>query len=141
MKQQLRLIKNQPAFDQVANRWVKLLGWTRPGVLLVQDLLNPDKPPREMGRLRLKVWNPDRKLNETDLSDLYLIPNGSKVTIGNLRYTRVYGGWLLKQYDELADEDYAEFVPDQPGSDKQSDRWSVDCSTRTGDPNYLEVPK
>lgn len=141
MKQQLRLIKNQPAFDRGAHRWVKLLRWTRPGVLLVQDLLNPDKPKREMGRRGLRVWHPDHKLNETDLIDLHRIPNGSKVTIGNLRYTRVYGGWLLKQYDELAEEDYAEFVPDQPGDDKQPSRWSVDCGTPAGGPNYLEDPK
>jgi hypothetical protein len=80
-------------------------------------------------------------MNEADPIELQLIPNGSKVLLGDLRYTRVYGGWLLKQYDELADEDYAEFIPDQPGTDKQPDRWTVDCGTSTGESDYLEVPK
>lgn len=139
-KQQVRLVKNHPAYDRGANRWVKVLSYVRPGVLLVQDLLDSSRPPREVGRRRLYIWHPDYKLSEAPLTALMEIPNGSKVKVGTLTYQRVPAGWLAKNYDDLLEFEFSWYLPDQEGTAKYPDRWQVDCGSPTGELNYLETP-
>ena len=47
----------------------------------------------------LELWHPDEGLNEVRSEALASIPAGSRVTVGNTDYTRVFRGWLEQEYD------------------------------------------
>lgn len=141
MKKSARIVRNHPAFDRTANRWVRIVGLHKGGVLDVAALGNPDSRSYNLHTSQVALWHPDKELNEAYPVELLQIPVGSKVVVGPTRYTRVYGGWLAKHYEDLLEFETSWFLPDPTGIAKSTNRWKVDCSTHSGEPDFLEVPR
>lgn len=105
--------------------------------LEVVDLLSPNAGPYLVDSNRVALWHPENELNEARPEELAQIPLGSKVVVGSLKYTRVPGGWLAKNYDDLLEYEFSWFHPDPNGLAKSFYRWKVDCSTMAGEPDFL----
>lgn len=137
MKKRTRIVRNHPAFDRVKAQWVRVLSIRRVNQLEVVPLLNSSESPYLVDSSQVALWHPDNELNEARPLELTQIPLGSKVEVGPLKYTRVYGGWLAKNYDDLLEYEFSWFHPDPSGIAKSTNRWKVDCSSMTGEPFYL----
>lgn len=138
MKERARIVRNHPAFDRTTNRWVRVVGLHKGGVLDVAALGNPDSRSYNVHTSQVALWHPDDQMNEANAAELSAIPMGSRVTVGDTDYTRVVQGWLEQEYDELAEMEYSRFIPDPGVEDKAPDRWRVDCNNHSGTPFYLK---
>lgn len=141
MKRRARVVRNHPAYDRVRARWVRVLGIRRANRLEVADLLNTDARPYLVDSSQVALWHPENELNEAHPSELSQIPLGSKVTVGPLSYTRVHRGWLAKSYEDLLEFEFSWFHADPNVTAKSANRWKVDCSTVTGEPDLWKKPR
>lgn len=139
MKKRTRIVRNHPAFDRQNVRWVRVLSIYGPGTLEVKSLNAIYTSPYLVQADQVDLWHPEEGLNEASGSALAMIPVGSKVTVGNTDYTRVFRGWLEQEYDDLAEYEYSRFIPDPGVEDKAPDRWRVDCNNHSGTPYLLEA--
>ena len=120
---------------------MKIVDLHKGGVLDVVELGNPYGRSYNVHTSQVALWHPDKELNEAYPVELLQIPVGSKVVAGPTRYTRVYGGWLAKHYEDLLEFETSWFLPDPTVIAKSTNRWKVDCSTHSGEPDFLEVPR
>lgn len=139
MKKRTRIVRNHPAYDPRRGCWVRVLSVVTGGLLEVSPLSSYLLPLYLVDPEALELWHPDEGLNEVRSEALASIPTGSRVTVGNTEYTRVFRGWLEQEYDDLAEYEYSRFIPDPGVEDKAPDRWRVDCNNHSGTPYLLEA--
>lgn len=139
MKKRTRIVRNHPAYDPQRGCWVRVLAIQRNGLLEVAPLTGGPFPPYLVEAAQVELWHPEEGLNEASGSALAMIPVGSKITVGNIEYTRLFRGWLEREYDELAEYEYSRFLPDPGVEDKALSRWRLDCNNHSGTPYFLEA--
>lgn len=141
MKKRTRIVRNHPAYDPRRGCWVRVLSIVTGGLLEVSPLSSHLLPLYLVDPEALELWHPDEGLNEVRSEALASIPVGSRVTVGNTEYTRLFRGWLEREYDDLAEYEYSKFIPDPGVEAKASSLWALDCNNHSGTPYFLEVPK
>lgn len=139
MKKRTRIVRNHPAYDPRRGCWVRVLSVVTGGLLEVSPLSSYLFPLYLVDPEALELGHPEERFNEVRGSALAMIPVGSKITVGNTDYTRVFRGWLEQEYDDLAEYEYSRFIPDPGVEDKAPDRWRVDCNNHSGTPYLLEA--
>lgn len=139
MKKRTRIVRNHPAYDPQKGCWVRVLSIKSRDTLEVAPLSSYLFPPYLVEADRIELWHPEASLNEVRAEALTCIPTGSRVTVGDTDYTRVFRGWLEQEYDDLAEYEYSRFIPDPGVEDKAPDRWRVDCNNHSGTPYLLEA--
>lgn len=139
MKKRTRIVRNHPAYDPQRGCWVRVLNVVPGGLLEVSPLSSYPIPLYLVDPVDLELWHPEAGLNEVRGEALTAIPVGSRVTVGDTDYTRVFRGWLEQEYDSLAEYEYSKFIPDPGVEDKALDRWRIDCNNHSGTPYLLEA--
>ena len=138
MKKRARVVRNHPAYDPQRGCWVRVLDLLLNDRLEVAPLGSELRPPYQVEAGQVELWHPDARLNEVRAEALTTVPTGSRITVGDIDYTRVIRGWLEQEYDDLAEYEYSRFIPDPGVEDKASDRWRVDCNNHSGTPYFLK---
>jgi hypothetical protein len=139
VKKRTRIVRNHPAFDRQNVRWVRVLSIYGPDTLEVKSLNAIYTSPYLVKADQVDLWHPEEGLNEASGSALAMIPVGSKITVGNSEYTRLFRGWLEQEYDDLAEYEYSRFIPDPGVEAKASSLWALDCNNHSGTPYLLEA--